>query len=214
MFENMTKTRVYAYLTGIFFAFMIVSNILATKTLEIEFIALPCSILAFPVLFIVNDILSEIYGYEMTRDVIYLGFVINVLAIVLYQIAMIFPSSSPNASAFASLLSTTPRLFIAGLVSYMLGNILNSKVLVKMKEGYNDKLFVRCVVSTVIGESVDSIVFISLSFIGVLPNDVILVMICCQIVFKLLYEIIAYPLTRKVIFHIRTLDDGELKGQV
>ncbi len=193
---------------------MIVSNILATKTLEIEFIALPCSILAFPVLFIVNDILSEIYGYEMTRDVIYLGFVINVLAIVLYQIAMIFPSSSPNASAFASLLSTTPRLFIAGLVSYMLGNILNSKVLVKMKEGYNDKLFVRCVVSTVIGESVDSIVFISLSFIGVLPNDVILVMICCQIVFKLLYEIIAYPLTRKVIFHIRTLDDGELKGQV
>ena len=214
MFENMTKTRAYAFLTGIFCASMIVSNILATRTLEIEFIVLPCSILTFPILFIVNDILSEIYGYKMTRDVIYLGFIINVLAIVLYHIAMVFPSNSPNAPAFASLLSTTPRLFIAGLVSYIMGNILNSKVLIKLKEKYTDLLFVRCVVSTVIGETVDSVVFISLSFIGVLPTDIILAMICCQIVFKVLYEIIGYPVTRKVIYYARTLDDGELKGQI
>ncbi len=214
MFENITKTRVYAFLTGIFCASMIASNILATKTLEIEFIALPCSILTFPLLFIVNDVLSEIYGYKMTRDVIYLGFIINVLAIVLYQVAMVFPSSSPNASAFASLLSTTPRLFIAGLASYIMGNILNSKVLIKLKEKNSDLLFVRCIVSTVIGESVDSIVFISLSFVGVLPINLILTMICCQIVFKVLYELIAYPVTRKVIYYVRTLDDGELEGQI
>ena len=214
MFENNTKTRVYAYLMGIFCASIIVSNILATKTLEFEFIALPCSILTFPVLFIVNDILSEIYGYKMTRDVIYLGFIINIIAIALYHIAMAFPSSSPNALAFAMLLSTTPRLFIAGVISYMLGNILNSKVLVKLKERYNDQLFVRCILSTAIGETVDSIIFISISFVGVLPNDLILTMICCQIVFKVLYELLAYPVTRKVIMHIRTLDDGELKGQI
>ena len=214
MFENNTKTRVYAYLMGIFCASIIVSNILATKTLEFEFIALPCSILTFPVLFIVNDILSEIYGYKMTRDVIYLGFIINIIAIALYHLAMAFPSSSPNAPSFAMLLSTTPRLFIAGVISYMLGNILNSKVLVKLKERYNDQLFVRCILSTVVGETVDSIIFISISFVGVLPNDLILTMICCQIVFKVLYELLAYPVTRKVIMHIRTLDDGELKGQI
>ena len=214
MFENNTKTRVYAYLMGIFCASIIVSNILATKTLEFEFIALPCSILTFPVLFIVNDILSEIYGYKMTRDVIYLGFIINIIAIALYHLAMAFPSSSPNAPSFAMLLSTTPRLFIAGLISYMLGNILNSKVLVKLKERYNDQLFVRCILSTAIGETVDSIIFISISFVGVLPNDLILTMICCQIVFKVLYELLAYPVTRKVIMHIRTLDDGELKCQI
>ena len=214
MFENNTKTRVYAYLMGIFCASIIVSNILATKTLEFEFIALPCSILTFPVLFIVNDILSEIYGYKMTRDVIYLGFIINIIAIALYHLAMAFPSSSPNAPSFAMLLSTTPRLFIAGIISYMLGNILNSKVLVKLKERYNDQLFVRCILSTAIGETVDSIIFISISFVGVLPNDLILTMICCQIVFKVLYELLAYPVTRKVIMHIRTLDDGELKCQI
>ena len=87
MFGNMNKTKAYAYLTGIFFACMIASNILATRTLEISFIALPCSILTFPILFIVNDILSEIYGYKLTRDVIYLGFIINVVAVGLYQYA-------------------------------------------------------------------------------------------------------------------------------
>ena len=123
---------------------------------------------------------------------------------------MIFPSTSPNAPAFAALLSTTPRLFVAGLISYMMGNILNSQVLVKLKEKYYDLLFVRVIVSTIIGETVDSVIFILVSFYGVLPNDLVLTMIGCQIVFKVLYELIFYPLTRKVVFKIRTLDDGSL----
>jgi uncharacterized integral membrane protein (TIGR00697 family) len=210
MFDNVNKTTAYAYLTGIFFACMIASNILATRTLEIGFIALPCSILTFPILFIVNDVLSEIYGYKLTKDVIYLGFIVNVVAVGLYQVAMLFPSSSPTAPAFASLLSTTPRLFVAGLISYMLGNLLNSHVLVKLKEKYSDLLFVRVVGSTIIGETVDSVIFISISFLGVLPNELIVTMICCQIVFKVLYEVIFYPLTRKAIFKIRVMDDGSL----
>ena len=213
MFENMNKTKAYTYLAGIFCACMIASNILATRTLEISFIALPCSILTFPILFIVNDILSEIYGFNLTKDIIYLGFIINVGAVALYQVAMIFPSSSPNAPAFEALLSTTPRLFVAGLISYMMGNLLNSHVLVKLKEKYYDLLFVRVIVSTIIGEVVDSLTFILVSFYGVLPNDLILTMICCQIVFKVLYELIFYPLTRKVVFKIRTLDEGSLFSQ-
>ena len=213
MFENLNKTNVYTYLAGIFCACMIASNILATRTLEISFIALPCSILTFPMLFVVNDILSEIYGFKLTKNIIYLGFIINVVVVVLYQVAMIFPSSSPNAPAFAALLSTTPRLFVAGLISYMIGNLLNSQVLVKLKEKYSDLLFVRVIVSTIIGETVDSVIFILVSFYGVLPNDLILTMICCQIVFKVLYELIFYPLTRKVVFKIRTLDEGALFSQ-
>ena len=206
----MNKTKVYAYLAGIFFACMITSNILATRTMEISFIALPCSILTFPILFIVNDILSEIYGYKLTKDVIYLGFIINLVVVVLYQVAMIFPSSSPNAPAFAALLSTTPRLFVAGLISYMASNLLNSKILVKLKEKYHNLLFVRVVGSTVIGVTVDSVIFIFTSFYGVLPNELVVTMICCQIVFKVLYELIFYPVIRKVIFKIRTLDEGSL----
>ena len=207
MFEQTTKTKAYSYLTGTFCALIIASNILATKTLKIEFIMLPCSIMTFPILFIVNDILSEIYGYKMAKNVIYLGFILNIIAVILYSIAIMLPSDSPNAEAFSSILSTTPRLFIAGLISYLMGNIINSKIMVVLKEKYNDYLFVRCIASTVVGEAIDSIIFITVSFYGVFPGELIITMICCQVVFKVLYEIIAYPITRKIIIFVKTLDD-------
>ena len=203
----MTKTKAYSYLTGTFCALIIASNILATKTLKVEFIMLPCSIMTFPILFIVNDILSEIYGYKMAKNVIYLGFILNIIAVILYSIAIMLPSDSQNAEAFSSILSTTPRLFIAGLISYLIGNIINSKIMVVLKEKYNDYLFVRCIASTVVGEAIDSIIFITVSFYGVFPGELIITMICCQVVFKVLYEIIAYPLTRKIIIFVKRLDD-------
>lgn len=212
MFENITKARMYSYLTGIFCALMIMSNILGTKTLKIEFIMLPCSILVFPLLFIVNDILSEIYGFTMTKNVILLGFVLNIIAVVMYSIAIILPSNSPTADAFSTILGTTPRLFIAGLISYILSNLINSKIMVKLKEKYYNFLFVRCIVSTAVGEAIDSIIFITFAFYGVFSNELIITMICCQVIFKVLYEFIIYPVTRKVIHHIRTLDDGELEN--
>ena len=134
MLENMTKSMIYSYLTGIFCVLIIISNILATKTLKIEFIMLPCSILVFLMLFSINDILSEIYGFAMTRNVIFLGFVLNIISVVIFSIAIILPSNSPSADAFATILGTTPRLFIAGLVSYLISNIINSQIMVKLKE--------------------------------------------------------------------------------
>ncbi len=134
MLENMTKSMIYSYLTSIFCVFIIISNILATKTLKIEFIMLPCSILVFLMLFSINDILSEIYGFAMTRNVIFLGFVLNIISVVIFSIAIILPSNSPSADAFATILGTTPRLFIAGLVSYLISNIINSQIMVKLKE--------------------------------------------------------------------------------
>lgn len=207
MFEDMTKTKMYSLLTGAFCALIIMSNILGTKTLEIKFIILPCSILTFPMLFIINDILSEIYGYKKTKEVIYLGFILNIIAIILYTIAIMFPSNSPNAESFSAILGTTPRLFIAGLCSYIAGNILNSKIMIKLKEKHTNLLFMRCVVSTAVGEATDSIIFISVGFIGTFSTEVIITMICCQVVFKVLYEIIIYPITKKVILFLRTLDE-------
>ena len=214
MFENITKTKIYAYLVGMFCAFIIASNILGTKTINYSFIALPCSILTFPALFIINDILSEIYGFKLTKDAIYLGFILNIIIIVIYTIAIALPSASPTADAFSAILSTTPRLFIAGLCSYLVSNLANSHVLVKLKEKYYNQLFVRCIASTAIGEAIDSIIFITVAFYGVLPDNTILSMICCQISFKVLYELVAYPVTRKVIYILRNVDDGELKGQI
>lgn len=214
MFENMTKYKLYSFLVGIFCACIIMSNILGVKPLKIGWVILPCSILVFPILFIVNDILSEIYGFKMTKTVVYLGFILNVVAVMFYAIAILLPSNSPISSSFSNVLGLTPRLFFAGLCSYLTGNLLNSKVLVLLKEKYYDKLFVRCIGSTIIGEATDSLIFITVGFIGVMPISIILTMICCQIIFKTLYEILAYPITRKVIYKLRLVDDGELKGLI
>ena len=111
-------------------------------------------------------------------------------------------------------MSTTPRLFIAGLCSYIISNLVNSKILVSLKEKYYDQLFARCMLSTVVGEAIDSIIFISVAFLGIFSFDLIVTMVCCQVLFKSLYELISYPVTRKVIYSIRKLDDGELKGQI
>lgn len=124
------------------------------------------------------------------------------------------PSNSPTADAFSTILGTTPRLFIAGLFSYMVSNLINSKIMVKLKEKYYNLLFVRCILSTAVGETIDSVIFIIFGFYGVFSNELIITMICCQIVFKTLYEIIIYPITRKFIHHLKTLDDGELENLI
>lgn len=214
MLENMTKSMMYSYLTGIFCVLIIISNILATKTLKIGLIMLPCSILVFPMLFIINDILSEIYGFAMTRNVIFLGFVLNIIAVVLFSIAIMLPSNSPSADAFATILGTTPRLFIAGLLSYLISNMINSQIMVKLKEKYYNLLFVRCITSTAVGETIDSVVFITTAFYGVFSTELIITMIWCQAVFKVLYEFIIYPFTRYIIHYIRELDDGELENMI
>ena len=214
MLENMTKSMIYSYLTSIFCVFIIISNILATKTLKIEFIMLPCSILVFLMLFSINDILSEIYGFAMTRNVIFLGFVLNIISVVIFSIAIILPSNSPSADAFATILGTTPRLFIAGLLSYLISNMINSQIMVKLKEKYYNLLFVRCITSTAVGETIDSVVFITTAFYGVFSTELIITMIWCQAVFKVLYEFIIYPFTRYIIHYIRELDDGELENMI
>lgn len=210
MLENMTKSMMYSYLTGIFCVLIIISNILATKTLKIGLIMLPCSILVFPILFIINDILSEIYGFAMTRNVIFLGFVLNIIAVVLFSIAIMLPSNSPSADAFATILGTTPRLFIAGLLSYLISNMINSQIMVKLKEKYYNLLFVRCITSSAVGQTIDSVIFITTGFYGVFSTELIITMICCQAVFKVLYQFIIYPFTRYIIQYIRKLDDNEL----
>ena len=214
MLENMTKSMMYSYLTGIFCVLIIISNILATKTLKIGLIMLPCSILVFPILFSINSILSEIYGFAMTRNVIYLGFVLNIIAVVIFSIAIMLPSNSPSADAFATILGTTPRLFIAGLLSYLISNMINSQIMVKLKEKYYNLLFVRCITSSAVGQTIDSVVFITTAFYGVFSTELIITMICCQAVFKVLYEFIIYPFTRYIIHYIRELDDGELENMI
>ena len=210
MFEDITKTELDAILTGIFTASLIVSNIIAGKTFDFFSFTLPCGVVIFPVIYIVNDVLAEIYGYEKARKVIILGFLMNIVAVICYQITILLPAPVffENSEAFSIVLGSTFRLLIASFAAYLVGSIVNAKLMVYLKKWDEGKLFFRCIVSTLFGEGLDAIVFIFIGFLGTMPLEALLLMIVAQALFKTIYEIIVYPLTRTVIIKIRELPEA------
>ena len=210
MFEDLTKTELYATLTGIFTACLIVSNIIAGKTFNFFSFVLPCGVIIFPVIYIVNDVLAEVYGYEKTRNVILLGFFMNLVAVICYTITIWLPAPVffENSEAFSVVLGSTFRLLVASFAAYLVGSIVNAKLMVYLKKWDEDKLFFRCIVSTLFGEGMDALIFITIGFLGTMPIEALILMIVMQALFKTVYEIIVYPVTRVVIARVKALPEA------
>lgn len=210
MFEDLTKTELYATLTGIFTACLIVSNIIAGKTFDFFSFVLPCGVIIFPVIYIVNDVLAEVYGYEKTRNVILLGFFMNLVAVICYTITIWLPAPVffENSEAFSVVLGSTFRLLVASFAAYLVGSIVNAKLMVYLKKWDEGKLFFRCIVSTLFGEGMDALIFITIGFLGTMPIEALILMIVMQALFKTVYEIIVYPLTRVVIARVKALPEA------
>ena len=206
----MTKTELYATLTGIFTACLIVSNIIAGKTFDFFSFVLPCGVIIFPVIYIVNDVLAEVYGYEKTRNVILLGFFMNLVAVICYTITIWLPAPVffENSEAFSVVLGSTFRLLVASFAAYLVGSIVNAKLMVYLKKWDEGKLFFRCIVSTLFGEGMDALIFITIGFLGTMPIEALILMIVMQALFKTVYEIIVYPLTRVVIARVKALPEA------
>jgi uncharacterized integral membrane protein (TIGR00697 family) len=207
MFENLTKTELYAMLTGVFTASLIISNIIAGKTFDFFSVVLPCGVIIFPIIYIVNDVLAEVYGYEKARKVILLGFLMNLVAVICYNITILLPAPVffENSDAFGVVLGSTLRLLIASFIAYLAGSLVNAKLMVVLKKWNEEKLFFRCILSTLFGEGLDAIIFITIGFLGTMPVEALIIMIVAQALFKTVYEIIVYPITRHVIDSVKAL---------
>ncbi len=203
-----SQMELYPIITALFCGCLIISNILASKTFSLYDIILPCGVVIFPLVYIVGDVLTEIYGFTLAKRTIYLGFIINLIAVIAYQIAIFLPGTDlATSNAFSIILGSTPRILIASLISYLVGSYVNAYFMKILKERYTDYLFARCSISTLFGEGLDAIIFITIAFAGLMPNEVLITMIICQGAFKIIYEIIVYPITRTVINWIKSLDD-------
>ena len=204
----MSKTQLYQVLTGVFVACLLISNILAGRTFAIGDIVLPSGVIIFPIVYIVNDVMAEIFGYKKTRNVIWLGFVMNAFAVLAYSIAIRLPApvyAVEEAKAFEIVLGTTDRLLLASFAAYLVGSLINARVMVKMKERLQKHLMLRCVTSTLIGESIDAFVFVTIAFWGTMPLGSLLIMLIAQPTFKTLFEFAFYPLTRLTIKKAKAL---------
>lgn len=211
MFKNtdLTKTDLYAILVGMFCAGLIISNIIASKTFEFFWITLPCGVIIFPLIYIVNDVLAECYGFKKARRAIYLGFFMNLIAVICYNVTMFLPAPAyfTGDGAFHTVLGSTLRLLVASFAAYLIGSLINAKLMVYLKGKYENKLFFRCISSTFAGEGMDALIFITIGFLGTMPVSALLTMIVAQALFKTAYEVVVYPLTRHVIHNLKDLKD-------
>ena len=199
--KKLVYSDLFLVLAIVFVTCLLLSNILAVKLLKVWKYSIPASVLVFPISYIINDIFSEIYGFEKTKRVIVLGFIMNFFMALIFSLAIILPAPAwfQNSEAFATILGTTPRICVASLIAYLLGSLVNAKVLVVLKERQNNSFGVRAVVSTIFGEFVDSVLFVTISFIGSVPIDQLLVMIFIQVILKTMYEMVCLPITKMVI---------------
>ena len=195
---------------GILFAIcLLISNILATKIILIGSWAAPAGVLIFPIAYIINDVIVEVWGYQKARLIIWSGFAVNIMAVLFFTLALVVPAAPfwQNQEAFATILGSTPRIIAASLLAYLTGSFLNAFVMSKVKILMKGKDFsVRAILSTLVGEAADSFIFIIIAFAGNLPFNVLIGMIFTQATIKTIYEIVILPFTILVVNWVKKVE--------
>ena len=186
----------------VFIACLLTANITAVKLADLRFAILPAAIIVFPLSYIMGDVLTEVYGYSTARRVIWLGFLANLILVVFVFLGQLLPSAAnwDGQAAYERILGFTSRLLAASFIAYLFGEFTNSFILAKVKLLTRGRwLFVRTISSTVGGQLVDSAIFITLAFTGILPSDLLARTVVTQWLVKCAYEALATPVTYLVV---------------
>ncbi len=194
---------VFVALASTFCVCLIASNLFVPRLWQVGKLPLQLSgaIIIFPISYIINDLMTEVYGYRRAMRVIWLGFVLSAFVAVAAQLvawlpAPLSPESQPVADAFNQLFGLVPRTTAASLLAFVFGSYLNALVMSRMKVATAGRGFGgRAIASTIVGELGDSLVFYPLAFADVLPAQAIFSIILTQVCVKTLYEIVILPLT-------------------
>jgi uncharacterized integral membrane protein (TIGR00697 family) len=184
-------------IVGLYTMALVVSNIVAVKIVELWGRQFDAGTLLFPLVYVIGDIVTEVYGYRQARLVIWIGFLSNLVAVGAIQAAIHLPSAdfwAENQAAYETVLGTTWRLFAASLAAYLVGEFTNSYVMSRMKVATHGRfLWSRTISSTVVGEGLDSVIFSTIAFAGTgidLGNQIVTIW-----AIKVAWEVVATPLT-------------------
>jgi queuosine precursor transporter len=197
----------YLYIiAGIFIAVLLISNTASSKIVELGPFEFDGGTLLFPIAYIFGDILTEVYGFRRARNVIFLGFGCLALMAVTYYIVGMLPSAQgwENQDAYMSILGLTPRIAIASLIAYLAGSLSNSFVMEKMKKLTKGRwLWSRTIGSTVVGQALDTLLFVMIAFYGELPAALLVGIIISNYIFKVGIEAVMTPATYYVTGWLR-----------
>jgi uncharacterized integral membrane protein (TIGR00697 family) len=208
----MKSYKYLSFITGIFTATLLISNTLDTKIFTLGPLNLPSGIILFPLAYIFGDVLTEVYGYAASRKVIWTGFVSLLLMILTYEVARLLPAAPfwPHQEAFQNILGHVPRIVLASITAYFVGEFCNSYVLAKIKVWMQGRAMpFRFVASTAVGQAVDTTVFVLIAFGGLFSAGQMASLIFSGWAFKVAWEVIALPLTLVVVKRLKKAEDED-----
>lgn len=208
-----TVTLPFMLLGVLFNVCLIASNLLETKVIQVGGVTATAGLIVFPVSYIINDCIAEVWGFKKARLIIWSGFAMNFLVVAFAQLAIMLPAAPfwEGEAGFNFVFGMAPRIVMASLCAFLVGSFLNAYVMSRMKIASRGRHFsVRAMVSTLVGESADSILFFPIAFGGMIRVEELLVMIFTQAVLKSLYELLVLPLTVKVVRVIKKIEQTDV----
>ena len=205
-YSHMTYSHRFIVLVALFVTCLIAANITAVKLIAVFGLLLPAAIVIFPVSYILGDVLTEVYGYRQARRVIWLGFLCNLIVVAVIWIGQMLPAAGfwDGQAAYERILGLAPRILAASFLAYLVGEFANAFVLAKMKIATEGRwLWTRTIGSTLVGQGLDSLIFIVLAFAGTMPLDALVGMVVTQWLVKSAYEAAATPVTYAVVGYLK-----------
>lgn len=197
----------FVVIAAIFVTSLITANVIAVKVIAVGSLVLPAAVIVFPISYIFGDILTEVYGYRMARRVIWLGFLCNLVFVAFVWLGQLLPSASfwEGQAAYETILGYVPRLLAASFCGYLVGEFANSYILARMKMATRGRwLWMRTIGSTIVGEGLDSAIFITLAFVG--TPSFSLALIVSHWLVKTGIEVVATPATYAVVNFLKRRD--------
>ncbi len=208
------KVSVSFMLMGILFnVCLIAANLLETKVIQLGGLTVTAGLLVFPISYIINDCIAEVWGFRKARLIIWSGFLMNFFVVTMGLVAVSLPAAPfwEGEEHFNFVFGMAPRIVAASLMAFLVGSFLNAYVMSRMKIASRGRHFsMRAIGSTLVGETADSLIFFPVAFGGVIAWDDLAVMMGLQILLKSAYEVIVLPLTIRVVKAVKRIDGSDV----
>ncbi|MGM0665528.1 MAG: queuosine precursor transporter, partial [Thermodesulfobacteriota bacterium] len=204
--EPLAYSGRFVVLVAVFVACLIGANITAVKLIVLGGLILPAAIVVFPLSYIVADVLTEVYGYSQARRVIWLGFLCNLLVVGAIWVGQVLPAAPfwDGQAAYERILGYAPRILLASFLAYLVGEFTNAYVLARMKIATQGRwLWTRTIGSTLVGQGLDSLIFMTVAFAGTIPVSALVTAVVVQWLAKSAYEAAATPITYLVVGYLK-----------
>jgi len=202
MRKNEQVSVTFMLLAVTFCVCLILANLLATKQIQFGPLNLTSGVLVFPISYVVNDCITEVWGYRRAKLVIWTGFVMNFAFVLIAWLADMIPGAPywTNQEGFHALFGLAPRVALASFAAFVVGSLMNAYVMSRMKiRDKGQRFSFRAIASTVVGEVTDSLIFFPIALGGIVPTENLILMMGSQVIVKALVEVVILPMTIRFV---------------